>query len=235
MSLWLSIIWFVLLHPENWLISRFQRNMSRHLNYVTPGRIAGTKFDIFMMKFRAKSIQEMIWQSSQCNILTWLTSRESGGVEVFYYQLFGQRTWSQGHGSIACTQIAMYPCSTKTREVLENPWPTPQEFSWDPRESWGSREISKVEGIDFPIPHKFVNRSPLCHFLCLTGFLNYSDKWGVTLYIGLLFVFYKNVDPSQILPYPIKKSLVKISATASQKCTHFFQIWTGMPSVNLCI
>ena len=47
---------------------------------------------------------------------------------LFYYQLFGQRTWSQGHGSIACTQIAMYPCSTKTREVLKIHGQRPKRF-----------------------------------------------------------------------------------------------------------
>ena len=50
--------------------------MSQHLNYVIPGRIASTQQE-------AKSIQEMKWQSSQGNILTRLTSRESGGVDCF--------------------------------------------------------------------------------------------------------------------------------------------------------
>ena len=42
----------------------------------------------------------------------------------------------------------MYPCSTKRREVLGNPSPTPKGFP----ETRGSREISRVEGMDFPLP-----------------------------------------------------------------------------------
>ena len=50
----------------------------------------------------------------------------------------------------------MYPCSTKTREVLGNPSPTPKRFPETREISRGRspREISRVEGNprDFPRP-----------------------------------------------------------------------------------
>ena len=50
--------------------------------------------------------------------------------------------------------FTLYPCSTKTREVLGNPSPTPERFP-ETRESQGSREIWRAEGMDFPIPPEF--------------------------------------------------------------------------------
>ena len=51
----------------------------------------------------------------------------------------------------------MYPCSTKTREVLGNP--SPRDFPWPERfpegeargKSRGSKEISRADGMNFPI------------------------------------------------------------------------------------
>ena len=42
--------------------------------------------------------------------------------------------------------LTLYPCSNKTREVLENQFPTPERFP---------SEISRAEGMDFPIPFEF--------------------------------------------------------------------------------
>ena len=49
----------------------------------------------------------------------------------------------------------MYPCSTKTREVLENPSPAPKRFPETREISQGRspREISRAEGMDFPFSH----------------------------------------------------------------------------------
>ena len=51
----------------------------------------------------------------------------------------------------------MYPCSTKTREVLENPSLTPKRFPETREISRGRclREILRAEGRDFPIPPEF--------------------------------------------------------------------------------
>ena len=56
----------------------------------------------------------------------------------------------------------MYPCSTKTREVLGNPspppnFPRPKRFpEGEARgKSRGSREIWRAEGMEFPIPPEF--------------------------------------------------------------------------------
>ena len=49
----------------------------------------------------------------------------------------------------------MYPCSTKTREVLGNPSPTPKRLTATREISRGQspREISKAEGMDSPFSH----------------------------------------------------------------------------------
>ena len=51
--------------------------------------------------------------------------------------------------------LTLYPCSTKTREVLGNPSPTPERFPETRGKSQGSREIWRAEGMDFPIPPEF--------------------------------------------------------------------------------
>ena len=55
----------------------------------------------------------------------------------------------------------VYPCSTKTREVLGNPSLTAKRFPETREISRGRspREISSAEGIDFPIPPEFLSSS----------------------------------------------------------------------------
>ena len=50
--------------------------------------------------------------------------------------------------------LALYPCSTKPREVLGNPSPTAERFPETREISQGRspREISRAEGMDFSIP-----------------------------------------------------------------------------------
>ena len=51
---------------------------------------------------------------------------------------------------------ALYPCSTKTREVLGNPSPTAERFPETRGKKFrGSREILRAEGMDFPIRPEF--------------------------------------------------------------------------------
>ena len=52
-----------------------------------------------------------------------------------------------------CNCNGLYLCSTKTREGLGNPSPTPKRFP-ETREK-GLREIWRAEGRDYPIPSKF--------------------------------------------------------------------------------
>ena len=59
----------------------------------------------------------------------------------------GREVQQRGKGGKEC-----YPSSIKTREVLGNPSPMPSRFPETRETSRGSREISRAEGGDFPIP-----------------------------------------------------------------------------------
>ena len=60
-------------------------------------------------------------------------------------------------GSSYDDMMTLYPCSTKTREVLGNPSPTPERFpEGEARgKSRGLRKILRAEGMDFLLRLEF--------------------------------------------------------------------------------
>ena len=103
----------------------------------------------------------------ECPIYTWCGESPVWWMSssIIYYHMMW---WMSGVVKICVANVVqlwieMYPCSTKTREVLGNPSWCPRDF---PRpeifpegeargKSRRSREISKAEGMDFPILPEF--------------------------------------------------------------------------------